>query len=488
MMNHFLTTPVFQKGLTNYLRSRSYQSATQDDLWSALTEEAYAQGVFERNTSVKQIMDTWTLKTGYPLVTVERDYKKGSAVVSQQRLLFGNMSTATKSDWWVPLSYTTQSQLDFNTTSPTHWLQAEPAIIIDSVNESSDKWILFNIKQTGFYRVNYDLKNWEMLTNYLLNEKTFEKIGDINRAQIIDDSLHLARAGVLKYDLALNITRYLKHELAYLPWTSAFPCLGYIDSMINKMPVYFNFKKYMLGLIDRLFKETGFIDKLEDPQLTVYKRVDVLKWACYLGHPDCVRKAVDQYQNWRSSPQPDLDNPISPNLKSTIYCTAINVGGQSEWEFAWERYLRTNVGSEKSLLLSALGCTREVWILSRYLYWSVTEGSGIRKQDASSVFGAVASNPIGQPLAFAFLRDHWEHIKHYFGPTVFTIDNIIRVTTSDMNSEFELEMLKDFADEHIEEMGSATQVVTQSIEHVAGNVAWMKDNYPQVEKWLLSET
>lgn len=48
-----------------------------------------------------------------------------------------------------------------------------------------------------------------------------------------------------------------------------------------------------------------------------------------------------------------------------MYCTAIKVGGQEEWDFAWERYKNSNVGSEKELLLQALGCSREVWILSR---------------------------------------------------------------------------------------------------------------------------
>jgi hypothetical protein len=42
------------------------------------------------------------------------------------------------------------------------------------------------------------------------------------------------------------------------------------------------------------------------------------------------------------------------------------VGGQEEWDFAWQRYRKTNVGSEKDILLGALGCSREIWILSRY--------------------------------------------------------------------------------------------------------------------------
>lgn len=41
----------------------------------------------------------------------------------------------------------------------------------------------------------------------------------------------------------------------------------------------------------------------------------------------------------------------------------------------------------------------------------MTENSGIRKQDAAAVFAAVSGNVIGQPLAFAFLRDQWKRVK-----------------------------------------------------------------------------
>lgn len=102
---------------------------------------------------------------------------------------------------------------------------------------------------------------------------------------------------------------------------------------------------------------------------------------------------------------------ISPNLKSVVYCTAIRYGGQIEWDFAWNRYLETNVGSEKEILLHALGCSREIWILSRYLDWAITENSGIRKQDTTRVFSAVADNVIGQSLVFNYFRHNWARLK-----------------------------------------------------------------------------
>lgn len=102
---------------------------------------------------------------------------------------------------------------------------------------------------------------------------------------------------------------------------------------------------------------------------------------------------------------------ISPNIKCVVYCYAIYAGGQNEWDFLWRRYLNANVGTEKDLIMYALGCSREVWILSRYLEWSITPNSGIRKQDAGKVFSIVANNVIGQELVYRFMKTNWSRIR-----------------------------------------------------------------------------
>lgn len=107
MMDHFLTTKVFTTGLTGYLRSRSYSSATQNNLWDALTAQAHKDRALPADVTVKDIMDTWTLQTGYPVVTVTRDYSADSARVLQQRFLLREVN-ATQAD---PLWSVTQSNI-----------------------------------------------------------------------------------------------------------------------------------------------------------------------------------------------------------------------------------------------------------------------------------------------------------------------------------------------------------------------------------------
>jgi aminopeptidase N len=56
---------------------------------------------------------------------------------------------------------------------------------------------------------------------------------------------------------------------------------------------------------------------------------------------------------------------IAPNLKATIYCITLREGGPQEWNFAFKQYQETTSASEKEVLLDALGCTQEPWLLSK---------------------------------------------------------------------------------------------------------------------------
>lgn len=65
------------------VRNRAYQSAEQNDLWDALTKQAHKDKVLDSAVTIKEIMDTWTLQTGFPVVTVIRDYNNGAATLTQ---------------------------------------------------------------------------------------------------------------------------------------------------------------------------------------------------------------------------------------------------------------------------------------------------------------------------------------------------------------------------------------------------------------------
>ncbi|KAA0203273.1 hypothetical protein HAZT_HAZT008388 [Hyalella azteca] len=480
MMNSFLTEPTFRSGLTSYLNANQYGNAAQDDLWEALTQQAHADGTLATNLTVKIIMDTWTLQMGYPVINVSRT-EDGAVVLSQERFLRVKSPNSTDTHdykWWVPVSYTTQSSPDFSQTQPTYWIPStEESITINGL--PNDQWIFFNLQETGFYRVNYDQNNWELLISQLGSDANV--INLVSRAQLVDDALNLARSRQLVYDVALRLCSYLRLEDEFVPWDSALVNLEYLEEMFTRRSGYGQLKRYLLDLLVPLYNSVGFVDDVNDPQLEQKKRVLAVDWACHLEYEDCVTRSVELYNQWMSSPTDQT--LISANLRSTVYCTAIAQGGEAEWNFAWAQYLATNVASEQNRLLYALSCTREVWILWRYLEMAFTENSGIRRQDAVQAFNNVASSDIGRDIAWEYLQNNIALITDYLQGSS-SIGDMVASVSNEFNTELELRQLIQFKNDNIDALATATYAIDQSIENTSNNIAWMDNYYDYIVNWL----
>jgi len=57
-------------------------------LWDALTEQAQTDRVMDITLTVKDVMDTWILQPGFPVVNVTRNYEVDTLIVSQVPILF----------------------------------------------------------------------------------------------------------------------------------------------------------------------------------------------------------------------------------------------------------------------------------------------------------------------------------------------------------------------------------------------------------------
>lgn len=103
-------------------------------------------------------------------------------------------------------------------------------------------------------------------------------------------------------------------------------------------------------------------------------------------------------------------NRIPKDLRRLVYCYGVKEGGEKEWNFLWEQYKKANLASEKNLLMRALGCTRNSWLLKEYLEKTIQENSGIKRQDTSTVFVSVLTNSHGFEVAKNFLYSKFNAI------------------------------------------------------------------------------
>lgn len=368
------------------------------------------------------------------------------------------------------MTYTTQESLDFQDTQVKFWLNERGIYPVSYIGyPQPHQWVIFNVKQTGYYRVNYDTDNWKLLTQQL--QENHEVIHVTNRAQIIDDALNLARAGRLSYEIALGVTSYLTKEKSNVAWTAALNNFKYIHDMFRHEPDYGALREYLLSVILPIYNSVGFEEQPNDEMQVQLLRGEVLKWACELRHPDCIQKSVELYRRWMDNP--NTFEGVSSNVAAAVLCTAVREGEESEWKFAWQQGLTT-----------ARACSEDVWIITRYLKGAFNETSGIRRQDASPVFRKVAESSIGNIISWNYMRTHWEHITDYIGTTFFALPKMMEAVAKTFNTERHLSELLQFEQDNLDNLLTAKRAVTQAVESTRLNIAWMKNNYEDIVHWL----
>uniref|UniRef100_A0A9J8A0K9 Aminopeptidase n=1 Tax=Cyprinus carpio carpio TaxID=630221 RepID=A0A9J8A0K9_CYPCA len=442
MLSEFLTEPVFAKGLSNYLKQFAFGSSVYTDLWDHLQKVDQTPGV-KLPYSVHEIMNRWILQMGFPVITI--DTRTGN--VSQKHFLLEPEAVVDRKsefnyEWFVPIKWMKKQQVQDQL-----WLLQKSGTL-NLVNKN--EWVLANLHVSGYFRVNYDLGNWERLLSQL--ESGHQVIPVVNRAQILDDAFNLARASIINITLALRTTKYLLHERKYIPWEAALRNLNYFFQLFDRSEVYGAMQAYLKKQVKPLFEYFGNISS-----------------------------------NWTAVPSGHTDQ-IHPNLRSTVYCNAIAAGGAEEWNFGWQMFQKATVAAEAVKLRSALACTKVPWLLNRYLEYTMNPEK-IRKQDATSTIGYIASNIIGQSLAWDFVRANWDYFFKMYGTGSFSFSRLISDITYRFCTPFELSQLKRFQKDNAETgFGSGTRALQQAIEKTTAKIKWLAENKEPVHQWFLSES
>ncbi|XP_029317139.1 aminopeptidase Ey-like [Cottoperca gobio] len=480
MLSEFLTEDVFSRGLQTYLKEFQYSNAVYTDLWKHL-QMAVAESSIVLPHSVEVIMNRWILQMGFPVVTI--DTKTGN--ISQKHFLLNPDSVVNRPsefnyEWFVPVTW-----INTGGAEQSYWLLDKEATNIN-MSLGANEWLVANINMTGFYRVNYDTENWESLLAKLSTKH--QDIPVINRAQLIDDAFNLARAKMVSTTLALRTTKFLDKEVEYMPWETARRNLNYFFLMFDRSEVYGPMQAYLKKQVTPLFNHfkelTVNWTKIPESHTDQYNQVNAISMACSTGVEGCKELTTGWFREWMKNPSL---NKISPNLKYTVYCSAIAAGGVDEWDFAWSMFKNATIASEADKLMSALACTKQPWLLNRYLEYCL-DPAKIRKQDATSTIITIASNAIGQPLAWDFVRAKWNHIFNDYGGGSFSFGGLINGLTKRFASEFDLKQLKDFKEDNAGQFGSATAALEQALERTEANMQWMAVNKDEVLNWFNSET
>ncbi|EPQ18868.1 Thyrotropin-releasing hormone-degrading ectoenzyme [Myotis brandtii] len=483
MLANFMGHSVFQRGLQDYLTIHKYGNAARNDLWNTLSEALKRNGKY---VNIQEVMDQWTLQMGYPVITILGNTTAENWIIITQQHFIYDISAKTRALALQNNSYLWQIPLTIVVGNRSH-MSPEAIIWVSNKSEhhrltSLDKgsWLLGNINQTGYFRVNYDLRNWRLLIDQLI--RNHEILSVSNRAGLIDDAFSLARAGYLPQSIPLEIIRYLSEEKDFLPWHAASRALYPLDKLLDRMEKYNVFNEYILKQVATTYIKLGWPKNSFNGSLVQASyqheelRREVIMLACSFGNKHCHQQASTLISDWISSNR----NRIPLNVRDIVYCTGVSLLDEDVWEFIWMKFHSTTAVSEKKILLEALTCSDDRNLLNRLLNLSLNS-EVVLDQDAIDVIIHVARNPHGRDLAWKFFRDKWKILNTRYGEALFMNSKLISGVTEFLNTEGELKELKNFMKNYD---GVAAASFSRALETVEANVRWKMLYQDELFQWL----
>uniref|UniRef100_A0A182P448 Aminopeptidase n=1 Tax=Anopheles epiroticus TaxID=199890 RepID=A0A182P448_9DIPT len=446
--------------LRTYIERNEYGAVTPDDFVEAMTEAFDGVVSLPENVDVARFVGSWVDQAGYPVLEVRRSYR-GEILFSQDRFYRNKIVNNDLSEWIIP--YTILEQGD-PLDAPFEWQWLTSRAVRVPSTTPNDEWVLVNVNQAGFYRVNYDPSNWYMLIRTLTEDTA--AIPMRSRGQLVDDAFHLARSNRLDLEIALELFTYLRHEREYPPWEAGSRALEYFYTRMRGRSDYLLYQLFVDTLIGDVFLTLNVTSVAPDESLLdKYLKQTVSSWACRMAIESCLtatREALEQ--------EVFESEPVHPDVQAVVYCYGLRTAPTIAFQYLFGKLLGSDNRGERALLITALGCANDTEQLNSYLITAIGGDLQVNfnNEERLSILSSVLVSREGVNALIDFLTENYSYVKSLLGANV--VFNLIQSIAFNTNTVDEQQMLNELLEQLNSELPA--RVVADAQATVSINLAW----------------
>lgn len=355
-------------------------------------------------------MASWTRQPGFPLITIERNYddKTDQVTLSQERYIPSTPWIRDHTTWWVPYNLATPSKPGFSNTRAEGWIPQNSTsldIIVDSLG--SNDYLLFNKIAAGYYRVMYDERNYRLISDAIIRNRSL--FHSTNIAQLLNDAFVFYQDDRLILTPLLDLLRILEFESDFISWSPALPAITFINRNIRghrNEPVWADFIR---SITEKIYDAVGIERNPNEPLLRSLARRPIIDLACQVGSVHCRSDASRQLRRYMES-----DDHFDANFIDSVMCASIRSASRTEFHFVWNRVKSLPLSNdfERGSLIFRLGCSRSRPLLHEYIRSSLqsTNSNNVEytEFERTSVFESILLNggSIGLDVVFKFVLEN----------------------------------------------------------------------------------
>ncbi len=448
MVAEYIGYEKFRDGLRYYLKKHSYNNTNTVDLWNAFEKVS--------GKPINKMMETWTKKTGYPILSVSS--KNNIFEVKQERFFLSRISSTKnkeKTVWDIPLKYKLEKD--------------SKSILFKKKNIKIKAKTLGKINEGegSFVRTSYDKEALGTLGKQILSGKMPVK----DRLGLARDIFAIAEAGYIKTEEALKFSLYYKNEEEYIVWSELASGINRLYRLINNENFVDKYKTYALSLFSPLAEKMGFNNKNKEGHSAPFLRNLAISNAGAYGDKNIIKKSQEIFKNRKR-------NPIRADMRSTIYGIIASNGSKKEWEMFVKMYSNESFHEEKERLGYALTRLKDKKLLEKTLNFALSKN--VRNQDTPFMIAQVWQNPVGRDIAWKFVKKNWKEILKNYGEGGF-ISRLLSPLEGHKITK-DLVDIKKFFNKNI--APGAERTLEQVYERINSNIAWLKADKNSIKNWL----
>ncbi len=453
MLAEYIGHDNFRDGLRHYLKKHSYKNTNTIDLWNSFEQIS--------KKPIKEMMNSWTKETGYPLVTLKSKGEEWE--VNQERFFSSRIKAKEYKDknkkkhlWSVPIKYESNGE-NINILMTK---KSDP-LIGTSIGK-------LNKEEGTFLRVRYEKENLQKIKEEILNDKLSVK----DRLGIIRDMFALAEGGYINTIEALEFSLIYKNETEFIVWSEIASGMNRVANIINNENFKDSYNRYVLSLWRPLAYKMGWNHVNGEEHSQTFLRNLSLSMAAMYGDMKIIKEAQKLFKNKDKS-------PIRADIRGVVYSIVASNGGEKEWKTFEKLYEKEEMHEEKDRYARALSSFKNEKLLLQTLNFSLS--NKVKNQDAPFIITAVWMNKYGKDLTWKFIKNNWELIVKNFGVEGHFLSRVLS-PLGNHTSKKDLNNINKFFKKNTAP-GSA-RTLEQSYERIESNIAWLKDDKKDIGKWL----
>jgi puromycin-sensitive aminopeptidase len=372
MLDLYLGETTFRDGIRRYLRKHAYANTVTTDLWDALEEES--------GEPVRDIMNTWILQGGHPLVSYE------NGALSQSPFAYGAATgpSAIGSQWRVPVRVR-----DF-TGQERRYLLRDEAITVDL-----DGPVVVNAGGSGVFRTRYGTAELAALAPHIA------ELNELERFTLVADawaSLFASKIAVADF---LAVAEGLDDQDEPSVWSivaQAFSMLARVADDEGTAALAARVRTIFGPQLARL----GFDARESDSDLTPQLRAIVIGALGTTGQDEAVRaECLTRFD----------DRRFDGNTARELLRVVATVNRPGDYDAVYQLYKNARTPQEEQRFLQTLTVFPDEALALATLDRALHE---VRSQDGWIVTARLMANPVGGPAAWRTFVQHWDEAQARF--------------------------------------------------------------------------